>query len=193
MTRRLETSGRSPNWLIWGLVGLMLVAIVVVVVAFVAGSGPSASQGTAIPDDGREHVAVGTTPSSRPYSSTPGTSGPHWDTPANWGVYSEPLAESQSIHSLEHGGIVIWYEPEDLSPDQVSELENYVRTQVRSERFKVIVSPWGGEDFGHPIAVAGWQWLLYLDQVDLNAIRSFTDVHYGDAPEPLGGPGPPAG
>ncbi len=193
LNRRLDTPRSRLDWRIVALAGLLVAGVVVGIIAVaIASSGPNANVGQAQPDDGRSHVAVGTVPSPRPYSSTPGTSGPHWATPANWGVYTAPQAESQLIHNLEHGGVVIWYQPGKLDQASIQQLTDFVNTQVSSEQFKFILSPWSGKDFGHPIAVTAWRWLLYLDTVKLDAIRDFTNAHYGNSPEPLGGPGPPA-
>ena len=193
LNRRVGTRRGGIDWRIVALVGLLVAGVVVGIIAVaIASSGANANIGQAEPDDGRSHIAVGTVPAPRPYSSTPGTSGPHWDQPANWGVYTTPQAESQLIHNLEHGGIVIWYQPGKLDQQQVQQLTDFVNTQVSAAQFKFILSPWGGKDFGHPIAVTAWRWLLYLDAVNLDAIREFANAHYGTAPEPLGGPGPPA-
>jgi hypothetical protein len=133
------------------------------------------------------------------YNSTPATSGPHWNqagiAPAEWGVYGAdaPLQEPASVHNLEHGGIIIWYDPAKISAADITTLENFVRTQNATERYKFIVSPYTRTTFGHPIAVVAWRWLLYLDSANLDAIRAFSDAHYGKSPEPNGGPGPPTG
>ncbi len=204
LNRRLDDRTSSPlgDWRILAIGGVLVVGAVVVVLALVFASGPNPNVGTAQPDDGRDHTGDGiscrTDPASCgvadvPYSSTPATSGPHWNTAASWGVYTTPQNESQLIHNLEHGGVVIWYQPEQLDEPQLGELSDYVRTQASSGisgRFKFILSPWNGEDFGHPIAVTAWRSLLYLDSVDLGAIDDFTGAHYGQAPEPNGGPGP---
>ena len=194
LNRRLDAPrGRTVDWRIVALVGLLVAGVVVGIIAvLVAGSGPGSNIGQAEPDDGRSHIAMGTIPNPRPYSSTPGTSGPHWVTPANWGVYTDAQPESHLIHNLEHGGIVIWYQPRKLDAQQIQALTDFVTTKVSSEQYKFILSPWGGQDFGHPIAVTAWRWLLYLDTGNLDAIRDFANAHYGQAPEPLGGPGPPA-
>lgn len=102
-----------------------------------------------------------------------------------------PQDPVQLIHNLEHGGIVIWYQPGAVQPDEVDSLTAFVSTQLRATRYKFIVSPWEGADFGHSIAVTAWRQLLYLDSVDLDAIRGFADANYGQAPEPQGGPPPP--
>jgi Protein of unknown function (DUF3105) len=195
MTRRISPAGSSsaldPRLLIVGGV-LVVGAIVLVVVLLFAGGGSSARPGQLQVDDGGGHIADGAT--GAPYSSTPATSGQHWSTTAQWGVYSiaAPAIESQVVHNLEHGGIVIWYQPAQLDAEGVQALTDYVQQQVRSAKFKVILSPWTGRDFGHPIAVTSWNWLLYLDTADIDQVRAFLDDHYGNAPEPLGGPAQPA-
>ncbi len=78
-----------------------------------------------------------------PYSSVPATSGTHWVTPGQWGVYTaaNPAIEYQMVHNLEHGGIVIWYQPGQLDAAGISALENWVRQQQQTTRYKAIVSP----------------------------------------------------
>ncbi|MGH2357536.1 MAG: DUF3105 domain-containing protein, partial [Candidatus Limnocylindria bacterium] len=145
------------------------------------------------PNDGQGHV-----PNCTPgdYSSNPPTSGCHLDTPANWGVYITPQDATQLIHNLEHGGIVIWYQQGALDEASVGQLADYVNSQVATGiggRFKFILSPWSGAAFedDHPIAVTAWRSLLFLDEANVDAIRSFADVRYQRAPENAGGPAPP--
>ena len=109
----------------------------------------------------------------------PATSGPHWGTtPTNWGVYSTPQPESQVIHNLEHGGIVIWYDADAVTDAEVDEMASYVEGQVATGlggRFKFILSPWpDNEDLGAVVAVTAWRHLK-LDTVDMDAIRTFAD------------------
>jgi hypothetical protein len=200
LNRRLdEPQGIAlPDWRLLAIGGVLVVGVLIIGLVLLFGGGEGESVGQQQVNDGTEHVAPGTVfpDAERPYSSTPGTSGPHWDPSAlaNWGVYTTPQPEEQLIHSLEHGGIVIWYDPEALAPDQVSQLADYVNRQTSSGisgRYKFILSPWEGPDFGHPIAVTSWRQLLYLDEVDMDAIEAFQRAHYGRAPEPNGGPGPP--
>ena len=188
------TAGRGfdPRLLIVG--GILAVGVIVLIVVMITISGPNPSAGTLQADKGGGHVADGTNvragdPSA--YASLPGTSGPHWGTPDNWGIYTQPQAESQVIHNLEHGGIVVWYQADQLDATSLQQLTDWVQSQVRSTRFKVILSPWAGADFGHPIAITAWNYLLYQDPLDLGAVQGFMDAHYGRSPEPNGGPGPP--
>jgi Protein of unknown function (DUF3105) len=185
------TGGGLPlDWRLLLIGGVLLVGAIIVVVFLVVGAGPNPHVGERQPSNGRTHIP-NCTPGT--YSSTPPTSGCHLDTPANWGVYTFAQDPTQLIHNLEHGGIVIWYQPDQVAADDVARLADLVEGQVAEGlggRFKFILSPWEGEDFGHPIAVTAWEFLLYLDSVDLDAVNGFADTHYGDAPEPGGGPGP---
>ena len=196
LNRRVSPTGTSagpaldPRLLLIG--GVLVVGLVILVVVLLFGGGGGQRIGVRQVDDGGGHIADGS--QGGPYSSVPATSGQHWGTPGNWGVYppSSPAIESQAIHNLEHGGVVIWYQPAQTDAEDVEALTSYVQQQVRSAKFKVILSPWIGDDFGHPIAVTSWTWLLYQDVMDLDQIRAFLDDHYGEAPEPFGGPGQPA-
>jgi hypothetical protein len=184
------------------VVGVLILALVILF-----GSGPSPNSGTQHPDDGTSHTAIGVTcreaPQSDPncgtdpYSSVPATSGPHWDPSgiANWGVYSTPQPETQLIHNLEHGGIVIWYDPEALEADQIDALTSYVTTQVASGvsgRYKFILTPWaGGEPLPAAVVATAWRYSLELEEADTDAIDAFARARYGRSPEPNGGPAPP--
>jgi hypothetical protein len=172
-------------------VGLLVVVGLTAIVLFtLLAPGTTASVGTAQAMDGRTHIDQGT--AGGPYSSTPAASGPHWEQPVSWGVYPDPIPQEPVIHNLEHGGIVIWYQAAQLSAPQVAELAEFTRRWNSTERYKVLMAPWAGTDFGAPMAMVAWTWLLYLDEIDTDLMDRFIDQHYGDAPEPGGGPGPPA-
>jgi hypothetical protein len=205
LNRRIDVAGAGgaslPDWRLLAIGGVVLVGVVIVALVLVMSGGQDPSQQ---PDDGNLHVDVGTTCRSPeapcgpdPYSSLPATSGPHWNPSgiANWGVYSTPQNESQLVHNLEHGGIVIWYDPDALDDAPVAELTSYVEAQVSSGisgRCKFILTPWGGgEELGAAVAATAWRHLLKLDTFDMDAIRAFADESYLKyAPEPNGGPGP---
>jgi hypothetical protein len=207
LNRRLDApaSGVSlPDWRLLAIGGVLVVGVVLIALVLVLGTEPDPSLGVQHPDSGNAHVAVGTTCRSPqapcgadPYSSLPATSGPHWDPSgiANWGVYSTPQNESQLVHNLEHGGIVIWYDPDRLAAEGVETLSQYVTRQNESGvsgRYKFILTPWGGEDeLPSAVVATSWRWLLELDEADTGAIEAFASEHYGIAPEPNGGPGPP--
>lgn len=43
------------------------------------------------------------------WNSSPPTSGKHYEAPAIWGAYDEPLQLTQVVHNLEHGGVYVLY------------------------------------------------------------------------------------
>jgi hypothetical protein len=196
LSRRFGTGrGRVLDWRLLVIGAILVLGAVVLLLVFLF-SGNSNTGGSFVGqrqiDDGRGHIAQGT--AGGPYHSVPATSGPHWssaDSPGPWGVYPNAQRQERLLHNLEHGGIVIWYQPARLDAVGVAALTTYVSQQITTTQFKVILAPWSGTDFGHAVAVTAWDWLLYLDTANVDAVRTFLDAHYGDAPEPFGGPAQP--
>ena len=210
--RRIDerhASSALPDWRLLLIGGVVVVGILILALVLIFGGGPNPDAGVRNPDDGTIHTAVGadcrdpaqqndsTNCGTSPYSTVPATSGPHWDPSgiANWGVYSTPQPETQVIHNLEHGGIVIWYDPEAVDADGIDALTSYVNAQVASGisgRYKFILSPWGGRDeLPSPVVATAWLYTLSLDVPDTDRIDAFARARYGRSPEPNGGPGPP--
>ncbi len=197
LSRRFGSGpGRALDWRLLTIAGILILGIMILLLFFLFGRGAGTGGGDVglrQLDNGRAHIEEGI--AGGPYSSVPATSGPHWssaNSPGPWGVYSSAQPAERLLHNMEHGGIVIWYQPARLDVEGVATLTTYVRQQVTAAQFKVILAPWAGADFGHPVAVTAWNWLLYLDSADVDAVRTFLDAHYGDAPEPFGGPAQPA-
>ena len=194
MQRRATTTGASRlSGTTLAIIGVgLLVIIGLTTIAALALLSPGAAGVVGTPEsmDGRTHIEQGT--AGGPYSSVPAASGPHWPQPIEWGVYTQVIPQEPAIHNLEHGGIVIWYQADQVSAEELTALTNYTKRWNASERYKVILAQWGGEDFGHPMAMVAWTWLLDLDTVDTELMDKFIDQHYGQSPEPAGGPGPPA-
>jgi Protein of unknown function (DUF3105) len=190
------TAGRLSGTalVIVGIGLLVIVGLTAIVLFALLAPGQAETVGEPQAMDGRQHIPSGTPGTG--YSSTPAASGQHWNEagfgPVAWGVYESPIPQEGPIHNLEHAGIVIWYQADQVSPAEIAELADYTRGWNASERYKVLVAPWAGADFGAPMAIVAWTWLLYLDEVDTELMDTFIDQHYGDAPEPGGGPGPPA-
>jgi hypothetical protein len=196
MGRRLGAgSPRTLDWRLLGIGAILLLGVVILVIVLLFGGGGTQDAGAAglrQADAGRAHIAEGTQGTG--YTSVPATSGPHWssaDSPGAWGVYTNAQPQERMLHNMEHGGIVIWYQPALLGAEDLATLTSFVQQQVTTERFKVILTPWSGADFGHPLALTAWNWLAYLDTADLDKVRGFIDAHYGHAPEPFGGPAKP--
>jgi hypothetical protein len=127
------------------------------------------------PDMGAEHLAPGA--AAPDYSSDPPTSGPHSGTPAACGIYRQPVPEVAYLHSMEHGAIVVQYDP-DLTQEQVDELEEI----GRDAGGEIIVAPRPGNPA--PVAITAWTKLLLLDEVDGEVIAAFEQEFGNRSPEP---------
>jgi hypothetical protein len=198
MSRRLDPRrGSAPIDMRLLIVGgvLVLGTIVLVIVLLFGGGNGGPRVGIRNVNEGATHVGQGEVPT---YRNVPATSGPHWNlgdgvAPLFWRVYTSPVPEAATIHNLEHGGTVIWYQ-DTATDEDVAALTQYVQQQLQTTDFKVLLSPWAGADFDHPIAVTSWDWVLYLDTADIDQIRAFREDHpVSDAPEPGGGPAQGAG
>lgn len=116
------------------------------------------------PDLGQEHIDPnGPLPD---YNSDPPTSGPHAPSPAPCGIYRQSVPDIAQVHDLEHGVIVIQYDP-TISDEERDQLETF----GRDAGTHVIVAP--REGMATTIAVTAWTKLMTLDTVDLPAIEGF--------------------
>ena len=179
--RQQNDSGqRSSNRLLrQGVLGLVL-GIAMMGVLITAGKMPGQATPTRPPNEedypslGQVHIAVGQT--HPPYNSNPPTSGWHYPTPADWGIYHEVLPDEELIHNLEHGGIWLSYRDEN-DTQTIQRLD----ALVGSFPDHVILTARPAND--RPIAVAAWGHLLKLDGVDENAISDFISRYIRKGPE----------
>ena len=138
------------------------------------------------------------------YATIPPTSGPHNPVPLAAGVYDTPPPIDQAIHSLEHGGTILWYSPD--APDAlVQAIADFYGRRVSDAAVgqdRLIVAPYDYPDQGAAgslppgtqMALVAWHRLQLCDQVNLAVAFDFTsqysvptvaDREYiGEAPEP---------
>jgi len=171
-------SSRLVGKLIWGAVVVAILAgAVLLAVDLTAPDAPPPPELETVEtfdDLGTQHLVVGeATPN---YNSNPPTSGPHADTPAACGVYRQPVPDVNSLHSMEHGAIVVHYDPE-LSQEQVIDLEQIGR-DVGGE---IIVTP--RPDNPSAVVLTAWTKLLALDEVDGDVIAAFESEFGNRSPE----------
>jgi len=175
---------RSP-WRLLMRVGA-LIAVVVAGVLLARGTGSSppvadTSPGAPVPTmESRDHVPEGTTVE---YSTNPPTSGQHWASTAQWGVYtSRPPVDERLVHNLEHGGVIISYNPEQLDAPTIDQLET-LADELYRERPCIVLTPRETIQDDKPFALAAWGVLALLDDYDEAAIRAFWRDHVARGPE----------
>lgn len=112
------------------------------------------------------------------YNSEPPTSGPHDPNPAPCGIYRQPVPDQAWLHSLEHGAVVIQYDP-SISSSQVETLEQ----AVRSNGGEILLAP--RPDNPAPFTLAAWTRLLTVDEISAELVDSF-EAEFGNrfSPEP---------
>jgi len=83
------------------------------------------------------------------WNSFPPTSGPHYGQWVIWGDYDQPVRLTQSVHNLEHGGIVIFY-GKDVSQAQIEQLRRF----YRDDPVAMLLAPL--PKLGNKIALSAW-------------------------------------
>lgn len=143
---------------------------------------------------------VASLPALSTYPSTPPTSGPHDPNVLPAGIYDRTPDLGPALHSLEHGGVIIWYAP-DAPEDEVRALTDlYSREDIAGER--VIVAPYDYPDQGEvgalpagtQMAMVAWHRLQTCASIDAAAAFGFSaryafptydrEAYLGEAPEP---------
>jgi Protein of unknown function (DUF3105) len=125
------------------------------------------------------------------YRQNPPTSGRHFAVPAEDGLYNgEPPTESQLVHSLEHGRVIIWAKPslpreERQTIRAIFDADNFQLLVVRraSMPWAVAATAWNAapEPLGTGRLMGCPEW---NDEVP-DALRAFMDEHRSNGPEPI--------
>jgi hypothetical protein len=146
--------------------------------------------GTKHDSQGQQHIPQNQ--SHIAYNSDLPSSGPHYSdasAPIDWGIYIAPVKDEVFLHNIEHGGVVITYNPSLLPKDKVKELQNlfappYDNKDFRPARFLLFPRPSNSK----AIELASWNWTYNLDNYDGSLITKFYLQHGGKAPEYSAGP-----
>jgi hypothetical protein len=178
-----STKKNNNNTLLIGIGVLVLIIVAAGVFSLTRNAGQEI--GEHIQDIGPSlHLASPADPLPVPYNSNPPTSGYHWGGGvAPWGVQTQPISDTISVHNLEHGGVIIHYR-QGLESSQVQQLSDLTR-ELQRQNPCVILLPRPAENLDVPIAVTAWDYLLKLDSVDTDKIRSFFRAHVGRGPEAI--------
>jgi hypothetical protein len=151
--------------------GIVILAVVLAFVAFGGGGGGGGAGGTAVSnsEDCIEQSHPGLSPrhlqnvdAKVKYNSFPPSSGPHYQQPAPWGLYPDPIKQTILVHNLEHGGIVIQYG--DVGTDTIGKIESFYQDDPNG----LIVAPFA--KLGKNIALTAWNEPAYKQEGDFNNV-----------------------
>ena len=137
---------------------------------------------------GNMHIDFGSV-SPVPYNSIPPSSGSHYSILPAWQIHSEPLRYELLVHSLEDGGVVIYYQCGTECPELISQISSVATPYIEAGRH-VLVAPndptWTINDseplhqeIGSRIALSAWRRVLLLDEFDAELIQRFIEEFEG--------------
>jgi len=154
---------------------VLAIGVVAVAAVVIAQTQPEDLPGVeTFPDMGRGHLAEGESPPA--YNSSPPTSGKHAASSAPCGVYRTEVPDEIQVHNLEHGTIIVQYQP-GLAATEIQALEAYARTKPSH----ILVAP--RDDLSDPVVVTSWTRMLRLDTTEVSTIDSFYDRYARRGPE----------
>ncbi len=190
-SRREEGRRRKQQQKTIGIAAIVVAAIIAIggIVFLVyqgtrsdASSASSASSsGMPIADEGRDHIPDTQQPQYKHY---PPASGPHYDEPAVWNFYEQPVPEGRWVHNLEHGGVVILFKCPSGCPDLVKQLEDFHAAAPKSARWnevKLVITPY--DKMEHQLAIVAWDWIDEMDSFDSARLLKFYTAHLDRGPE----------
>jgi hypothetical protein len=139
----------------------------------------------AIPLVDSPHVADGT---PIVYTSNPPSSGPHYNSWANFQELTHPVDDGYLVHSMEHGAVLLLYKCTGAACDAIVPALRAVRDAIATDpscdpaiRVRVILAPRAANDVA--VAAAAWGHVYRADCVDAASLTSFVLGHYAQAPE----------
>jgi hypothetical protein len=158
-------------------------------VGFIAGEsldeiGPAEAGCTPVEkfkSQGADHISEGST---FDYNSSPPTSGPHYEVPAETGFYpaDSDIEPERLVHNLEHGQIVVWYRPD---VEDLGFLEKQIETLVEQEPMATVGAPYAEMDGRANIVISAWRHSQACVNASQEVVDDFRREFQGKGPEPL--------
>ena len=111
------------------------------------------------------------------YSSVPATSGIHAPVSAPCGIYREEIPEMFVVHTLEHGAVVVYYQPGHVDEATLAEIEGVARTMATH----IVVAPFAS--MPTPVALVAWGHLAARPSLEVEEVRSFWGEYAQRGPE----------
>ncbi len=135
-----------------------------------------------------DHSVLTPEGTSKKWNTSPPTSGPHYQVPAVWGAYTEPLLAAQVVHNLEHGGISIQYGT-DVPQATVDQLKGFydshqngtILAPLPSLGSKIAIGVWTTSSASSPDS--GTAHLAKCTTFDEKAYAAFFDAYQFKGPE----------
>ena len=104
----------------------------------------------------------------------PPTSGNHLVQQSPYGFLGDTLIPEAVVHNMEHGSVVLWYQPDDAA------LAGQINQFVRAVGGECIVAG-TYSDMSYPVVATVWGRVLPLTTFDESQLRAFLSEYRGDA------------
>ena len=131
------------------------------------------------PDRGTNHVEEG---SAIDYQRVPPLSGTHYASTVDAGFYEATPLLGSLVHTLEHGAVIVYYDPDAISPEARESLREFSSTHTGTWR-SVVAVPNPNDDPRATYVVTAWQHELPLDSYDAETVHAFLSEYLGRGPE----------
>lgn len=126
---------------------------------------------------GKEHVN-----GEVDYERTPPLSGPHSGRQVEAGFYEERQPAEELVHSLEHGAVVVYYDPDSLTDAAESDLRERASTHTGTWTSAIVV-PSLRDDPETPYTLTAWRHRFRPSEYDPDAVTAFLAEYLGRGPE----------
>lgn len=109
----------------------------------------------------------------------PPTSGNHYGNGvAGPGIHKEPVEDGLTVHSMEHGAVVLHYDPNQLDEGEQNQLDELFKTEIKGKK---IMMP--RENMSSPIILTSWGQILKLGNIERTEIINFFEANNDRGPE----------
>ena len=125
--------------------------------------------------EGRNHVS-----GHVDYKTNPPTSGNHNEFPAEDGAYSQDPGMEHLVHSLEHGRVILWFQP-NASP----QLKGQMNALFEEDNYHMLLAP-DTRKMKAQVAASAWTRSITCPKVTpqtWDALRLFRDRYRDQGPE----------
>jgi hypothetical protein len=190
-----DDGGPSTASLALGVVGLLVVGVGLALFAFDGGGvSPDGVEAESLPDRGDDALLTGVerVPSQGTdhvpretdldYDRVPPLSGPHYAGTVDAGFYEETQPLGDVVHTLEHGAVVVYYDPGALTPAAERSLREWAVAHD-GHWSSVVVVPNPDADPESAYVLTAWRTELRLDSYDPDVVRAFLAEYLGRGPE----------
>jgi hypothetical protein len=121
------------------------------------------------------------------YATNPPSSGPHYGTWADFGVYDFALPRGYWVHNLEHGAVVVTYHCLEACDDELAAATTWLAglapdAACPAGRPRVLLVP--DPELDVRWAASSWGFTLRSDCFDAEAFSAFYEAHAGQMPAP---------